>query len=115
MPRKKTAGPAASASPAPSATRTARFDSEQRVVAVTGVCSFVGGELCKRLEEDRRYYKVLAIDIRKPPFPLQKTQFCKVDLTLPAADADLAAILSREGVETFVHAAFLSKPTHQSA
>src|SRR5438477_11414407 len=89
----------------------APFDPEQRVVAVTGAYSFIGAELIKRLERDRRYYKVLAIDIRKPTFPMSKTQFHKIDLTLPTADADLAAIWKREGVNTVVHAAFLSTPT----
>jgi UDP-glucose 4-epimerase len=90
-------------------------DPDQRVCAVTGVSSFLGSELIKRLEEDRRYYKVLAIDIRKPSFPLTKTQFHKVDLTMPTADADLAAILRREEVDTFVHCAFLASPTHNAA
>jgi UDP-glucose 4-epimerase len=46
---------------------------------------------------------------------MSKTQFHKVDLTLPTADADLAAIWKREGVDTVVHAAFLSSPTHAAA
>src|SRR5438132_5375834 len=91
------------------------YDPEQRVVAITGAYSFIGAELIKRLERDRRYYKVLAVDVRKPTFPLDKTQFHKVDLTLPTADADLAAIMKREGVDTVVHAAFLSSPTHATA
>ena len=91
------------------------FDPEQRVVAVTGAYSFIGAELMKRLERDRRYYKVLAVDVRKPTFPLHKTQFHKVDLTLPTADAELATIFKREGVDTVVHAAFLSSPTHATA
>ena len=91
------------------------YDPEQRVVAVTGAYSFIGAELIKRLERDRRYYKVLAIDIRKPTFPLSKTQFHKIDLTLPTADADLAAVWKREGVDTVVHAAFLSAPTHANS
>jgi UDP-glucose 4-epimerase len=91
------------------------FDAEQRVVAITGAYSFIGAELIRRLERDRRYYKLLAIDVRKPTFPLHKTQFHKVDLTLPTADADLAAIWKREGVDTVVHAAFLSAPTHAAA
>src|SRR5438876_799894 len=91
------------------------FDPEQRIVAVTGAYSYMGAELIRRLEQDRRYYRVLAIDIRKPSFPLSKTQFHKVDLTLPTADAEIATILSREQVETVVHAAFLSVPTHNSA
>ncbi len=91
------------------------YDPEQRVVAVIGAYSYIGAELIKRLERDRRYYKVLAIDVRKPSFPMHKTQFHKVDLTLPTADAELAAIWKREGVDTVVHAAFLSSPTHASA
>jgi UDP-glucose 4-epimerase len=91
------------------------YDPEQRVVAITGAYSFIGAELIKRLERDRRYYKVLAIDVRKPNFPMHKTQFHKVDLTVPAADADLATIWRREGVDTVVHAAFLSSPTHATA
>ena len=91
------------------------YDPEQRVVAVTGAYSFVGAELIKRLERDRRYYKVLAIDIRKPTFAMSKTQFHKIDLTMPTADADLAAVWKREGVDTVVHAAFLSSPTHANA
>ena len=91
------------------------FDPEARVVAVTGAHGFLGSQLLQRLEGDRRYAKLLAIDIRRPGFPLRKTQFHKVDLTLPTADADLAAIFLREGVDTVVHVAFLSVPTHNSA
>ncbi len=93
----------------------APFDPEQRVVAITGAYSYIGAELIKRLERDRRYYKLIAVDVRKPTFPLHKTQFHKVDLTLPTADADLAAIWKREGVDTVVHAAFLSSPTHAAS
>lgn len=92
-----------------------RYDPDARCVAVTGARSFVGGEIIKRLEEDRRYARVLAFDLRKPDFPLEKTQFYKIDLTLPTADADMAAILQREQVDTFLHAAFLAHPTHAAA
>jgi UDP-glucose 4-epimerase len=85
------------------------------VVAVTGARSFIGSEVLKRLEEDRRYAKLIAFDLRKPDFPLDKTQFYKVDLTLPTADGDMAAILENEGVDTVLHAAFLSMPTHATA
>jgi UDP-glucose 4-epimerase len=86
-----------------------------RVVAVTGARSFIGSEVLKRLEEDRRYTKLLAFDLRKPDFPLDKTQFYKLDLTLPAADAEMAAILEEERVDTVLHAAFLSNPTQATA
>jgi len=91
-----------------------RVDPERRVVAITGAHGFIGSHIVKRLETDRRYTKILAIDIRKPSFPLDKTSFYKIDLTLPAADSDLAAVLRDERVDTLVHAAFLSKPTHNA-
>ncbi len=90
-------------------------EEEQRVIAVTGAYGFLGAQLIAQLEQDRRYYKILALDIRKPSVPLHKTQFHRVDLTLPTADSDLAQILVREGVDTLVHAAFLAEPTHQTA
>jgi UDP-glucose 4-epimerase len=90
------------------------FDPDHRVVAVTGAASFLGTELLKRLENDRRYLKVLAVDIRKPDRTLGKAIFHKVDLTLPTADAELVQILKREEVDTLVHLAFLSHPTHNS-
>lgn len=92
-----------------------RLDPEARVVAITGVRSFIGSEVLKRLEEDRRYAKILAFDVKKPDLALDKARFFKVDLTLPSADADLAEHLKREGADTLVHAAFLSKPTHAAA
>ena len=98
-----------------SAVTSVRSKPDSRVVAITGACGFIGSELIRRLEEDHRYSLVLAFDIRKPSFPLSKTQFHKIDLTLPGADAEIASVLDREKADTFVHAAFLSNPTHQSA
>jgi UDP-glucose 4-epimerase len=100
-------GPAAVTRTAP-----APLDPEARVVAITGACHFLGTELIKRLEEDRRYARVLALDIRKPEIPLEKTEYHALDLTVPTVDAELAELLRAEGVDTLVHAAFLSYPTH---
>lgn len=83
-----------------------------RVVAVTGVCTFLGRELLRRLEEDPRYSRVLALDIRPPGVRGSKIEFIKLDLTQPTVDADLATLLANHKVETLVHGAFLSHPTH---
>ncbi|HEY5934126.1 MAG TPA: NAD-dependent epimerase/dehydratase family protein, partial [Kofleriaceae bacterium] len=84
-----------------------------RVVAVTGACTFLGGELLRRLEEDPRYSRVLALDVRPPPLtPSGKIEFVKIDLTQPTVDGELATLLEKYEVDTFVHGAFLSHPTH---
>lgn len=79
---------------------------------MTGVCHYLGTRLLEQLEEDEDYQRVLALDIRRPDIPLDKTEFCPTDLTMPAADSDLARLLGDAGVDTLVHAAFLSHPTH---
>jgi UDP-glucose 4-epimerase len=83
-----------------------------RVVAVTGACTYLGGELLRRLEEDARYARVLALDIRAPAFTGRKIEFIQLDLTQPTVDSELATLLERYKVDTFVHGAFLSHPTH---
>jgi UDP-glucose 4-epimerase len=83
-----------------------------RVVAVTGACTYLGRELLRRLEEDPRYSRVLALDVRPPNVRGSKIDFIKLDLTQPTVDADLATLLTNHKVDTFVHGAFLSHPTH---
>jgi UDP-glucose 4-epimerase len=104
---------ASSGSPAASPGRArAPLPSSGRVVAITGACSFLGVELIKQLEEDPRYERVLALDIRRPPVPLEKTEHIDLDLTVPGVDRTLAELIAEHRVDTVVHAAFLSFPTH---
>ncbi len=89
--------------------------SGHRVVAVTGVRTFLGSELLRRLEEDARISKVLALDVRAPAsVPGSKVVYVELDLTQPTVDAELATLLREHRVDTFVHGAFLSHPTHAS-
>jgi UDP-glucose 4-epimerase len=83
-----------------------------RVVAVTGACTYLGRELLRRLDENPRYSRVLALDVRAPRVTGNKIKFVELDLTQPTVDAELATLLQRERVDTFVHGAFLSHPTH---
>ena len=76
-----------------------------RVVAVTGACTYLGGSLLRRLEEDPRFSRVLALDIRPPALaPGGKVEFVKLDLTQPTVDGELATLLERYEIDTFVHA-----------
>ncbi len=83
-------------------------------VAITGACTFLGTELLRRLAEDRRYSKVLALDVREPPVKdgAGKIEFVKIDLTQPTIDGEIATLLQHEHVDVVVHGAFLSHPTH---
>lgn len=85
-----------------------------RVVAVTGVRRFLGTELIRRLEADPCYSKVLALDVAAPNLRREKTEFHKIDLTLPTVDGELARLFREHHVDTVVHGAFLSQPTHAS-
>lgn len=89
-------------------------DPEKRVIAVTGAYSFLGVELLRQLEQDPRYTQLLALDVREPE-GLSRTQFHRVDLTAPNAGAICADLLSSAHADTFVHAAFLSGPTHNGS
>lgn len=83
------------------------------VVAVTGACTFLGTELLRWLDADPTCARVLALDVRPPPAcPGGKVEFVKIDLTQPSVDSELASLLQRAKVDTVVHGAFLSHPTH---
>jgi hypothetical protein len=59
--------------------------------------------------------RIVAFDVKNPPSAGRKTRFYKVDLTQPSVDARIAEVLAAEVVDTFLHLAFLSSPTHASA
>ncbi len=81
------------------------------VVAITGACSFLGRNLLGLLEEDDRIAKVVVLDIARPSTARDKTRFYEIDLTQAAVDSRMSEILRAEGVDTFVHLAFLSSPS----
>jgi UDP-glucose 4-epimerase len=95
--------------------RSAPDAMRDRVVAITGACTYLGTELIKLLEADSRYQRVLALDIRRPDLPsdLIKVEHHTVDLTVPTVGTQLAGLL--RGVDTVVHGAFLSFPTHAAS
>src|SRR5690242_19630453 len=86
-----------------------------RVVALTGAASFPGRNLVGVLEEDPRTERIVAIDVKAPDTSGPKTRMYPVDLTAAASEERVAEILAAEGVDTFLHLAFLSSPTHATA
>lgn len=85
---------------------------EGKVVALTGACSFLGRNLIGVLEEDHRVKSIIAFDIRPPDTGGRKTQCVEVDLTAPSSVEKIAKALAEHRVDTLVHLAFLSSPTH---
>ena len=84
-------------------------------VAISGASGFVGSRVLGRLVESADERPILVIDIQKPPVEDRRIRFHRVDFTEPTADATLAGILKKEGCETFIHAAYLTNPTHDPA
>lgn len=80
------------------------------VIAITGLRGFLGGGLAARLVQREAGLEVVGLD-RKRPYRLDdRVRYREVDFAAPQADAHLAGVLEREGVETLVHLAFRQDP-----
>lgn len=86
-----------------------------RVIALTGAAGFLGRNLIGVLEEDPSVSRVIAIDVKTPDTSGPKTRMVPVDLTAPSAEERISEALAAEQVDTLVHLAFLSAPTHAAA
>src|SRR5262245_45272122 len=78
-------------------------------IALTGVASFLGSRLLRRLVETRGAEAVVAVDIASPPATLGVPHRA-VDLTAPASDQVLLDVFREEGITTVVHTAFFTNP-----
>jgi UDP-glucose 4-epimerase len=83
-------------------------------VAVTGIASFLGGRLLRRLVDQRGADGVLAVDITAPPATLP-VRHRELDLTEPAADQRLLDAFREEEVDTVVHLALFTTPRRDAA
>jgi UDP-glucose 4-epimerase len=86
-----------------------------RVVVVTGTSEFLGQRLVGLMESDPRYRKILALDVREPERLGPKTAFRHVDLTHPAVGQELGELFRAQGVDTLVHLAIMSNPSHDAS
>lgn len=86
-----------------------------RVVALTGAASFLGQNLVGIFEEDPGVRRVVAIDVKPPATRGRKTRLYEVDLTAPSSEERCAEVFAAEQVDTLLHLAFLSSPTHATA
>ena len=83
--------------------------SEPDVVAVTGLNSFLGEGLVRRLLD--RGCAVVGVDLGCPQSLRERIRFHRIDLAEPSAQVQLADVLSEDGAQTLVHTAFCSEPS----
>jgi UDP-glucose 4-epimerase len=70
-----------------------------RRVLITGVGSYVGGALARRLERDPEFEYVAGLDTRKPQVSLERTELIDADIR----NAVIARLIPQAGVDTVVH------------
>lgn len=81
-----------------------------RSIAITGLRTFLGRRLLRRVRESAPDLQVVGIDLRRPYGLDPAVRFHAVDLADPTADGRLAECLQKEGVEALLHAAFRTQP-----
>lgn len=79
-------------------------------IAITGISGYIGSRLLARLEGMAGVERVVGIDLKPPPFPSPKLQFCPQDILEP-----LDAPFSQNGVDSAVHLAFVVRPGQDRA
>jgi UDP-glucose 4-epimerase len=78
-------------------------------LAITGIGSFLGARLLRRLCERRDPDELVAVDIAAPP-PALGVRHRRIDLTEPASDQHLLDAFREEGVDALAHLAFFTNP-----
>jgi UDP-glucose 4-epimerase len=77
-----------------------------RRVLITGVGSFLGTELARRLESDPEIEYVAGLDDRPPQAPLERTEFIEADIRNPL----IGKLLPQTRVDTVVHNKIIRRP-----
>lgn len=82
-----------------------------RSIAITGLRSFVGKRMVRRVREAAQAdLQLVGVDLQRPYGLDPAVRFHALDLAEPTADARLAELLRKDGVEAVLHAAFRSQP-----
>jgi len=77
-----------------------------RRILITGISSYLGTELARRLEADPEVEYVAGLDTRPPRLQLEKTDFIEVDIRSPT----LLKLLPQTNVDTIVHNQIIRQP-----
>src|SRR5947209_20485332 len=82
-----------------------------RRILITGISTYLGTELARRLEADHDVEYLAGIDTRKPGGGLERTDFIEADIRNPV----IAKLLPQTGVDTVGHNQILRPPGRLSA
>ncbi len=77
-----------------------------RRILITGVGSYIGSALARRLEADPAVEYVTGLDMRPPSAALERTSFIEADLRDPV----IATLIPQEKVDTVVHNQIVRRP-----
>ena len=78
----------------------------KRRVLITGVSTFLGLRLAKRLENDDSIEHLVGVDLHEPPIPVEGMEFIRVDIRNPL----VSRVLEATKVDTLVHTNVASSP-----
>jgi UDP-glucose 4-epimerase len=81
-----------------------------RRILITGIASYLGTELARRLEQDPEVEYVVGLDTRKPRAALEKTEFIEADIRNPV----IAKLIAPTRVDTIVHNQIVRRPTYEN-
>ncbi|MBW3593938.1 MAG: NAD-dependent epimerase/dehydratase family protein [Actinobacteria bacterium] len=79
---------------------------QKKRVLITGVSTFLGLRLAKRLENDDSIDHLVGVDLHEPPIPVDGMEFVRVDIRNPL----IARVLEATKVDTLVHTNISSTP-----
>jgi UDP-glucose 4-epimerase len=77
-----------------------------RRILITGIASYLGTELARRLEQDPDVEYVAGLDTRKPKAALERTEFIEADIRNPV----IAKLIAPTRVDTIVHNQIVRRP-----
>ena len=78
----------------------------KRRVLITGVSTFLGLRLAKRLENDDSVEHLVGVDLHEPPIPVEGMEFIRVDIRNPL----VSRVLEATKIDTLVHTNVASSP-----
>src|SRR4051794_20146481 len=81
-----------------------------RRILITGIASYLGTELARRLEQDPDVEYVAGLDTRKPRASLERTEFIEADIRNPV----IAKLIAPTRVDTIVHNQIVRRPAAES-